>query len=127
MPVNAFGSVWEDGRLGFFFCVICLVLARAIDGELAAAAPWCRIQAECDACMSGLGQDVRRRGARYTSVEVSQFPPVTGDGCIGGSQKHFELLLSHQVTLHLQDQLRERGAISHRSLNLVATSRCALF
>jgi len=50
--------------------------------------------------------------ARSTSFEVSQFPPVTGDGCAGGGQKHSELRLSQQGTLNLQDQPREPGAIS---------------
>jgi hypothetical protein len=30
IPVSAFGSVLEDGRLAFFCCVIWFVLARAI-------------------------------------------------------------------------------------------------
>ena len=65
--------------------------------------------------------------ARSTSFEVSQFPPVTGDGCAGGGQEHSELRLSQQGTLNLQDQPREPGAISHDRPKLVLMSWYALF
>jgi hypothetical protein len=76
---------------------------------------------------SGLGQDARRRSARNTSFEISQFLPATGDGCVGGGQEHSELRSNQQVTLNLQGQPRELGAISQSGQRLVVTSWYALF
>ena len=53
------------------------------------------------------------RSTRDTSLEVSQFLPVTGDGCVGGRQERSQLRSSKQVTLNLQDQPPELGAINH--------------
>lgn len=50
-------------------------------------------------------------GALDSSFDASQFLPVTGDGVIGGGQQRSQLCLSQQVTLDLQDQPVEHGAI----------------
>src|ERR1022692_1207933 len=39
MPVDAFGSVLEDGWLAFFFCAVCFILARGYLRRVAVAAP----------------------------------------------------------------------------------------
>jgi hypothetical protein len=53
------------------------------------------------------------RSTRHASLEVSQFPPATGDGCIGGGQQLSEVALSHQVTLELEDHPRELCTVCH--------------
>ena len=43
---------------------------------------------------------------RSSRFEVSQFPPLTGNGCVGGGQKDSQVPLSHQGTFKSQNQLR---------------------
>jgi hypothetical protein len=66
------------------------------------------------------------RSARDTSLEVSQVLSMTGDGCIGDGQECSELRLSDQITLDLQGQPRELGAICHLRSKLLVTSWWAL-
>jgi len=46
-----------------------------------------------------------------TSLDSSQFLTVASDGCVGHSQQDSQLCLGNQVTLDLQDQPLEHGAI----------------
>jgi hypothetical protein len=51
--------------------------------------------------------------ARNARFEVAQFPPVIGDGRLGGAQERSKLALRHQITLELQHQPSARGAVRH--------------
>jgi hypothetical protein len=54
-----------------------------------------------------------QRRPHYTSFEVSQVPPVTGDGGVGGNEERSNLRLSQQIALNLQDQPRQSRPTSH--------------
>ena len=63
-----------------------------------------------------------------TSLDGSQFLPVTSDRCIGDTQQYSQVCLSQQVTLDLQDQPLEHGAICiGHATKLLVVGWCALY
>jgi hypothetical protein len=67
------------------------------------------------------------RSTRHPRFEVSQFPLVIGDGCIGGGQERSELRASQQRTFNLQAQPPAFGVIGQFTFRVGVASRCALF